>query len=118
MSLSLDIQKPKDSTPIANYDVVVLGAGPYGLSAVAHLRGQGLKVAVFGKPIYYWRANMPEGMLLRSYWWATCLSDPEKKYGFEQYFQEKGIKERLDPLPAEIFIDYGLWFQQNVVPDV
>ncbi|MBV9228630.1 MAG: NAD(P)/FAD-dependent oxidoreductase, partial [Chloroflexi bacterium] len=118
MSLSLDIDTSKDSTPIARYDVVVLGAGPYGLSATAHLRGQGLKVAVFGKPIYYWRANMPEGMLLRSFWWATCLSDPQKKYGFEQYFQEKGIKERLDPLPIETFIDYGLWFQKNAVPDV
>ncbi|HLZ59801.1 MAG TPA: NAD(P)-binding domain-containing protein [Ktedonosporobacter sp.] len=117
MSLSLDIQKPKDSTPTATYDVVVLGAGPYGLSATAHLRAQGLKVAIFGKPIDYWRSNMPEGMLLRSFWWASNLSDPEGKYGLTQYFQLKGMVAP-DPLPIETFIDYALWFQKNVVPDV
>lgn len=117
MSVSLDIQKPQGSTPSADYDVVVMGAGPYGLSAAAHLQGQGLKVATFGKPIRFWRENMPEGMLLRSYWWATDLSDPEKKYSFKQYFKEKGI-EGTDPLPVEVFIEYALWFQKNAVSNL
>ena len=115
MSVSLDIQKPQGSTPSLDYDVVVMGAGPYGLSAAAHLQGQGLKVATFGKPIRFWREHMPEGMLLRSYWWATDLSDPGKKYSFKEYFKEKGI-EGTDPLPVEIFIDYALWFQKRAVP--
>jgi cation diffusion facilitator CzcD-associated flavoprotein CzcO len=117
VSLSLDIQKTEDTTPIVTYDVVVLGAGPYGLSATAHLRARGLRVAIFGKPIYYWRANMPEGMLLRSYWWASNLSDPEGKYGLAQYFDLKEMTPP-DPLPIETFIDYALWFQKHVVPDV
>ncbi|GAC1388650.1 MAG: hypothetical protein NVS4B12_01650 [Ktedonobacteraceae bacterium] len=117
MSASLDVQKPQGSIPSAHYDVVVMGAGPYGLSAAAHLQGQGLKVATFGKPIHFWREHMPEGMLLRSYWWATHLSDPEKKYSFKQYFKEKGI-EATDPLPIDVFIDYGLWFQKNAVPNL
>ncbi len=115
MSISLNVQKPQGAIPSAQYDVVIVGAGPYGLSSAAHLLGQGLKVAIFGKPIHFWRKHMPEGMLLRSYWWATNLSDPQKKYSFGNYFQEKGI-QGVDPLPIEIFIDYGLWFQKNAVP--
>ncbi len=29
----------------ASYDAIVVGAGPYGLSTAAHLRGRGLSVA-------------------------------------------------------------------------
>src|SRR5712691_4542621 len=97
------------------YDAVVVGAGPYGLSIAAHLLGRGLKVAVFGTPLQLWRENMPEGMLLRSYWWASNLSDPKRKFGLAQYFQQHGL-DIPDPLPAKTFIDYGLWFQQQVVP--
>ncbi len=117
MSLSLDIQKAHPPTATTQYDVVVMGAGPYGLSTAAHLQGHGLKVAIFGKPLQLWREHMPMGMLLRSYWWATNLSDPEKMHGLEQYFIAEGQHES-DPFPIETFIDYGLWFQKHVVPNV
>jgi FAD-dependent urate hydroxylase len=117
VNVSLDVKKPEDSIQKANYDVIVMGAGPYGLSVTSHLRGRGLKVAVFGKPILFWRANMPKGMLLRSYWWATNLSDPEGKYDFKHYFKATGTGP-ADPMPIETFIDYALWFQKNAVPDV
>jgi cation diffusion facilitator CzcD-associated flavoprotein CzcO len=120
MSVSIDVQQVESSSPTAHYDAVVLGAGPYGLSAATHLRSRGLKVAVFGKPIQLWREHMPEGMYLRSYWWATNLSDPQKKYSFEHYFQEKGIDLATvpDPITLEMFVDYALWFQKNAVPDL
>jgi FAD-dependent urate hydroxylase len=117
VSVSVSKEKSQDAVPSVLYDVVVLGAGPYGLSAAAHLCGYGLRVATFGKPISFWRNHMPEGMLLRSYWWATSLSDPEGKYSISRYLQEQGIKP-VDPLPAKDFIDYGLWFQKHAVPDL
>ncbi len=103
--------------PVANADVVVIGAGPYGLSVAAHLLAKGLKTLVFGKPLSLWRENMPTGMFLRSYWWATNLSDPNKQYSFERYFQIHTI-EAPDPLPLEMFVNYGQWFQKNCVPQV
>ena len=99
------------------FDVVVVGAGPYGLSTAAHLLGRGLRVAVFGRTLEMWRDRMPKGMLLRSHWWATNLSDPRRAYGFEQFARESG-HSRGYPLPIQTFINYGLWFQQRAVPDV
>jgi len=55
------------------YDVVVVGAGPYGLSTAAHLLGRGLRVAVFGRTLEMWRDRMPKGMLLRSHWWVASV---------------------------------------------
>jgi FAD-dependent urate hydroxylase len=78
MKPTIDVRIADDFYPAANYDVVV-GAGPYGLSTAAHLLGYGLKVSVFGTPFQLWRENMPRGMLLRSYWWATNLSDQGKQ---------------------------------------
>ena len=98
-------------------DVVVVGAGPYGLSTAAHLLGRGLRVAVFGRTLEMWREHMPKGMLLRSLWWATNLSDPDGDYGFEQFARDTG-RDRSYPVPLQTFIDYGLWFQQRAVPDV
>ncbi len=117
MSVSIDVQKPQGSVPTSHYDAIVVGVGPYGLSTSAHLLGQGLKVASFGKPIQFWSEQMPQGMRLRSYWWATSLADPHSKYGIANYFQIQGQKG-IDPLPVETFIDYGLWFQRQAVPDL
>ncbi|MBO0791753.1 MAG: hypothetical protein J2P36_12505, partial [Ktedonobacteraceae bacterium] len=81
------IQNTQNSHISARHDVAVVGAGPYGLSAAAHLEGKGLNVAIFGKPLELWRERMPKGMFLRSHWWATNLSDPQKRYGLKQFFQ-------------------------------
>ena len=59
-------------------DVAILGAGPYGLAAGAHLRNiKGLDVRVFGEPMDFWKSHMPEGMFLRSPWAASHISDPQ-----------------------------------------
>ena len=50
-------------------DVVIIGAGPHGLAAAAHLRRAGVECRVFGDPLSFWR-TMPAGMLLRSNWTA------------------------------------------------
>jgi len=99
-------------------DAVVVGAGPYGLSVSAHLRARGLSVATFGKPLELWRDHMPKGMLLRSHWWATNLSDPERRYSFDQFFHQTRAHAPGYPLPIEAFVDYGQWFQERAVPEL
>lgn len=119
ISKTIPVQLPRlqASTTSTHYDAVVVGAGPYGLSTAAHLIGKGLKVAIFGKPVSLWHENMPEGMFLRSYWWAINLSDPWKKYQFTQYMQEHDL-DPPDHVARETFIDYAQWFQTHAVPNV
>lgn len=117
MNALSEIQKMQGKSISTQYDVIVVGAGPYGLSTAAHLEARGLRVAIFGKPLELWREKMPQGMFLRSHWWATNLSDPHKKYGLRDFFR---VSEHSAcyPLPAQTFIDYGMWFQKQVVPAV
>lgn len=105
------------STPTQQHDVVVVGAGPYGLSTAAHLANKGLNVAIFGKPMEAWREHMPEGMFLRSHWWASSLSDPQKEFSLKRFFAISGYSACY-PMPVQLFVDYGMWFQKQVVPFV
>ena len=103
---------------VVHYDAVVVGAGPYGLSTAAHLMGEGLNVAVFGKTVEMWCDHMPKGMRLRSHWWATNLSDPRKQYDFEHFFRESKSYGKCYPEPIDSFVDYARWFQERAVPNV
>lgn len=99
-------------------DVAVIGAGPYGLSAAAHLRTiQGLDVHVFGDPMSFWSANMPVGMFLRSNWTATQIACPNGDLTLEAFQADRNQSFGL-PVPIEQFINYGLWFQCRAVPDL
>ncbi|MFC7714160.1 hypothetical protein [Nonomuraea recticatena] len=57
--------------------VVVVGAGPYGLSVAAHLRAAGVAVRVFGEVMASWRHPAATGMFLKSTPRATDLSTPK-----------------------------------------
>jgi FAD-dependent urate hydroxylase len=99
-------------------DVIILGAGPYGLSAAAHLRTvKGLDVRVFGEPMSFWDRNMPVGMLLRSNWTATQIADPHDALTLEAYVAAKG-NHLAQPVPVDRFIQYGLWYQRQAIPDL
>jgi len=97
-------------------DVAIVGAGPYGLSAAAHLRAaNGLDVRVFGEPMSFWERHMPKGMLLRSPLAGSHLSDPSRSL---QAYQKTSGNQITAPLPLYRFTDYGRWFQSQAVPDL
>jgi Pyridine nucleotide-disulphide oxidoreductase len=101
-----------------NYDVAVIGAGPYGLSASVHLRTiRGLQVRTFGKPMTFWEKNMPSGMFLRSPWEATHIAAPKRTLTLDAYVAACG-NHLSKPIPLDRFIDYGRWFQKNGVADL
>jgi cation diffusion facilitator CzcD-associated flavoprotein CzcO len=100
-----------------DYDSIVVGAGPYGLSAAAHLIGRGLGVGVFGKGMSFWQHNVPDGVFLRSRPWAMHLSDPRHRYTFDRFARETGADISY-PISRSTFIAYGLWFQDRAVPSV
>ena len=97
--------------------VIIIGAGPYGLAAAAHLRAAKVDTRVLGSPLQFWKNNMPAGMFLRSNWDASHISDPEARLTLDRYHEAHGTASER-PIPLDRFIDYGLWFQQQVAPDL
>lgn len=98
-------------------EVAILGAGPYGLAVASHLRNAGVEAHVFGRPMSFWQENMPVGMLLRSNWSATNISDRHGELSLEAYQADSGTSFST-PVPLDEFVQYGLWVQRKAVPDV
>jgi cation diffusion facilitator CzcD-associated flavoprotein CzcO len=100
--------------------VVIIGAGPYGLSLATHLKARGVAFRIFGEPMHSWRTQMPRGMHLKSEGFASCLDDPDGTYRLANFCQERGLPYRDvgSPVPIETFIEYGMAFQQRFVPSL
>jgi thioredoxin reductase len=101
-----------------NVDIVIIGAGPYGLSIAAHLSKSSLTFRIFGSPMKSWRSHMPKGMLLKSEGFATSLYDPDSSFTLRHYCEEMNIPhyDLGNPVPLEVFSAYGLAFQKRLVP--
>src|SRR6267378_575285 len=97
--------------------VAIVGAGPYGLAAAAHLRTANVNLRVFGKAMDFWDRQMPAGMLLRSYWEGSHISDPQGDFTLDEYQRACGI-QLVRPVRRDDFVNYGQWFQRRVVPDL
>ncbi len=101
--------------------VVVIGAGPYGLSTAAHLKGRGVAVRVFGTPLSSWSDTMPAGMILKSTPDASTISAPAPGHTLRDFCDAMGerrlVTER-DLVSLEFFLRYGRWFAERLVPEV
>jgi cation diffusion facilitator CzcD-associated flavoprotein CzcO len=99
-------------------DIAIVGAGPYGLMAAAHLRSaDSFRIVGFGETMSFWSGQMPVGMLLRSPYVACTIGDPQGRLSLPAY--EDAIGERpVEPVPLSRFVDYGRWFQQQALPEL
>lgn len=98
-------------------DVIVIGAGPYGLSAAAELRAAGANVRVHGSPMSFWMHNMPKGMLLRSPWAASHIGAPSTALSLDAFERARGWRTTR-PVPLSDFVAYGHWFRERALPDI
>jgi hypothetical protein len=91
-------------------DLLVIGAGPYAYSAAAFARENGIDVRVVGRPMAFWRDQMPAGMFLRS--GSDWHLDAVGEHTFDAYFEDRGLRRAdLDPIPIAVFLDYTEWFR-------
>jgi FAD-dependent urate hydroxylase len=97
--------------------LLVIGAGPYALSTAALARERGIETLVLGRPMGFWRENMPERMFLRS--GPEWHLDATGVHTLEAYLEERGIAARdVDPIPIGLFIDYADWFREAKAMEV
>lgn len=101
-------------------DVVVVGAGPYGLATAAHLSGAGIDFRIFGIPMGAWRHHMPKGMFLKSALTATSISAPAPSMSLVDYCKANGVTcvDDHNPIPIDLFVKYGLQFKERYVEGV
>lgn len=93
-------------------DLLIVGAGPFGLALSAYAQHHGIRHQVVGVPMGFWRDNMPEGMLLRS----TCdwSLDPLGVHSIDAYLETLGKPCReVEPLSRNFYLDYADWFQRE-----
>jgi FAD-dependent urate hydroxylase len=98
-------------------DLLVIGAGPYAYAAAGFARSSGIDVCVVGRPMGFWRDQMPADMFLRS--GADWHLDAAGEHTFEAYFEDRGLRRAdLDPIPIAVFLDYTEWFRERTAFDV
>jgi lysine/ornithine N-monooxygenase len=97
--------------------LLVIGAGPYGLSIAALARKRGIGCVVLGRPMGFWRENMPAGMFLRS--GPDWHLDAATVHTLQAFLEEQGIRpDEADPIPIGVFLDYADWFKRAKGIDV
>jgi cation diffusion facilitator CzcD-associated flavoprotein CzcO len=97
-------------------DVVIIGAGPYGLSLAAHLSARGVSFRIFGEAMRFWQ-DMPVGVNLKSLAFATNIVVPEKGHSFSSWCRKHGLED-FEPCTMQSFAAYGLEMQKRFVPDL
>jgi len=102
-------------------DVLVIGAGPFGLSISTHLRNHGVEHTIVGRPMNTWRNHMPLGLFLKSEPYGSVISTPARGYDLATYSRLHGFDDYVDrvgPLSLDRFLGYADWFTEQLVPDI
>jgi thioredoxin reductase len=99
-------------------DLLVVGAGPFGLALAAEAGHQGLPHLVVGRPMSFWQQQMPAGMLLRSA--SDWHLDVQGVATIEAFLATRGLTAgQAEPLTRELYLAYCAWFaaQKQIAAD-
>jgi lysine/ornithine N-monooxygenase len=93
-------------------ETLIIGAGPFGLALSAYARAHGIDHTVVGRPMDFWKQQMPKGMLLRSR--CDWHLDPLDKHTIEHYLQTQNRRpEDVEPLSLKFYLEYCDWFTRQ-----
>ena len=93
-------------------ELLIVGAGPFGLAVAAQAQADGVDYLVVGKPMGFWRSHMPAGMFLRSA--CDWHLDPANLHTIEAFLATRGqTAADVEPLPLDFYLSYTRWFQEQ-----
>jgi FAD-dependent urate hydroxylase len=93
-------------------NLLIIGAGPFGLAMAAYAKSLNIDHLILGKPMDFWKSNMPEGLLLRSA--CDWHLDPLDVHTIENYLQSQSLTPaQVEPLSRDFYLNYTKWFQEQ-----
>ncbi|HJP91727.1 MAG TPA: NAD(P)-binding domain-containing protein [Pyrinomonadaceae bacterium] len=93
-------------------DLLIIGAGPFGLAVAAQVSHDGIEHLIVGKSMEFWQRNMPKGMFLRSA--SDWHLDPLNVDTIESFLQAQDKTPRdVEPLSLDFYLSYAAWFQKQ-----
>lgn len=93
-------------------DLIIIGAGPYGISLAAHAKACGLSYVLLGRPMHFWKEQMPQTMFIRTNPRYISFSDRDDALTIERFSQETKVPLE-SPFPRPAFVDYAFWFAHH-----
>jgi FAD-dependent urate hydroxylase len=91
---------------------LIIGAGPFGLSLSAYAHSLGIEHLVVGRPMGFWKTNMPQGMYLRSA--SDWHLDATNEDTIERYLETLGLTSKdVEPISRDFYLTYCQWFQDQ-----
>ena len=90
-------------------DLLIIGAGPYGLATASEAKNLGLDFDIVGNPMGFWREHMPVGMILRT--GKEEHLDTRNIHTMDAFMAENGIPDAdMIPLKLSRYLEYTDWF--------
>jgi FAD-dependent urate hydroxylase len=113
MSVGLaDALLVRDMAMSRHTELLIIGAGPFGLAMAAYASHHHMDYLMVGHPMSFWHTHMPQGMYLRSA--CDWHLDPLKIHTIEAYLQSQQLRPAdVEPLARDFYLHYAQWFQQQ-----
>ncbi len=101
-----------DLTEPGQTELLIIGAGPFGLSVAAYCQHLGIDYRIVGRPMGFWKSDMPGGMILRSD--CDWHLDPLDIHTLEEFASTLGYtRDDVEPLAINFYLNYTQWFQDQ-----